>query len=67
MGRGIRVRGAEGGGEKFIYHVRIQQYIYKLDNGSLPERNNHHSWPGERVWKAKGRLDLDICPGATSS
>ena len=21
------------------------KYIYKLDNGRLPERNNHHSWP----------------------
>jgi len=21
------------------------KYIYNLDNGRLPERNNHHSWP----------------------
>ena len=21
------------------------KYIYKLDSGRLPERNNHHSWP----------------------
>jgi len=21
------------------------KYIYKSDNGRLPERNNHHSWP----------------------
>ena len=21
------------------------KYIYKLDNGRLPERSNHHSWP----------------------
>jgi len=21
------------------------KYIYKLDNGRLPEMNNHHSWP----------------------
>jgi len=21
------------------------KYTYKLDNGRLPERNNHHSWP----------------------
>jgi len=27
------------------------KYIYKLDNGRLPEGNNHHSWPSMIIEK----------------
>ena len=32
------------------------KYIYKLDNGRLLERNNHHSWP--RILKKEQEVQL---------
>ena len=44
------------------------KYIYKLDNGRLPERNNHHSWPPIPqprrllLWARQGDIDR-LLPG----
>jgi len=45
-GREERWDGKGGRGERSLFTMsEYNKYIYKLDSGRLPERNNHHSWP----------------------